>query len=137
MEKIYSKIDKNVLLHTISKKINLNSDRSDITDSSLPLQVSRINLKSSTVRAHSHKPKMLLKKKIEQNECWIVLKGIINISLFDIDKTNLDNLILNQGEILITCGGGHSINKSSDDAEMIEIKLGPYEEGNNLIYYEE
>ena len=134
MEKIYSKIDKNELLHTISKKIDLNSDRSDITDPSLPLQVSRINLKSSTVKAHSHKPKMLLKKKIEQNECWIVLKGTINISLFDIDKTNIKNTTLSKGSILITRGGGHSINKSSIDSELIEIKLGPYN-GNDLNYY--
>jgi hypothetical protein len=134
MEKVYSRINKNRLLHTISKKIDLDKNRSDITDPSLPLQVSRVNLKSSKVKAHSHKPKLFLKKKIEQNECWIVLKGTINVSLFDIDKTNIKNTTLGKGSILITRGGGHSINKSSTDSELIEIKLGPYN-GNDLDYY--
>jgi|TARA_B110000483_G_C18127857_1_gene516400 hypothetical protein len=137
MLKIFSKVDENKLLHIISKNLPINQKRQDLTKIEMPLQVSRINLKDTIVKPHSNNKKLLNSKLVEQNECWIVLKGIINISLFDIDKTNLDNLILNQGEILITCGGGHSINKSSDDAEMIEIKLGPYEKGNNLIYYEE
>ena len=134
MEKIYSRINKNKLLHTISKKINLNKNRSDMTCPNVPLQVSRINLACSKIKAHSHKTKTFSKKKIEQNECWIVLKGTINVSLFDIDKTNIKNVTLRKGSILITRFGGHSINKSSIDSELIEIKLGPYI-GNDLNYY--
>ena len=134
MEKIYSKINKNNLLHTISKQIDIDASRVDLTDIELPLQVSRINLRTSTIKAHSHNPKVLSKKKIEQNECWIVLNGTINVSLFDVDKTNIKDIILNKGSVLITTGGGHSINKSSTDCELIEIKLGPYKD-NDLNYY--
>ena len=74
------------------------------------------------------------KKKVAQNECWIVLKGVLYVSLFDIDKSKIKNLILKRGSILITVGGGHSINKSSKNTEIVEIKLGPYN-GKDTIYY--
>jgi hypothetical protein len=41
---------------------------------------------------------------------------------------------LKKGSILITVGGGHSINKSSRNTEIVEIKLGPYD-GKDTIYY--
>jgi hypothetical protein len=56
------------------------------------------------------------------------------VSLFDIDKSKIKNLILKRGSILITVGGGHSINKSSKNTEIVEIKLGPYN-GKDTIYY--
>ena len=136
MLKIFSKVDKSKLLHIISKNLPKNVKRQDLTEIEMPLQVSRINLKDTIIKPHSNNKQLLNSGLIEQNECWIVLSGIINISLFDLDKTNLDNLTLNKGEILITSGGGHSIDKTSDDAEMIEIKLGPYE-ANTLKYYKE
>ena len=46
----------------------------------------------------------------------------------------LKDIILNQGSILITIEGGHSINKSSKNAELIEIKLGPYT-GKDIEYF--
>jgi cupin fold WbuC family metalloprotein len=134
MEKIYSKINKNKLLHIISNDLDENEKRVDLTDVNLPLQVSRINLKESTVRPHNHNPKELFKEKIKPNECWIVLNGKIDISLFDEDKNNIKNTILSKGSILITIDGGHSINKSSQDSELVEIKLGPYK-GGDLNYY--
>ena len=134
MEKIYSKINKNKLLHIISNNLDENEKRVDLTDINLPLQVSRINLKESTVRPHNHNQKELLKDKIKPNECWIVLNGEIDISLFDEDKSNIKNTVLSKGSILITIDGGHSINKSSQDSELVEIKLGPYK-GGDLNYY--
>jgi hypothetical protein len=134
MEKIYSKKNTSNLLHIISKNIDKNKRRVDLTDISLPLQISRINLNESIIKAHSHNLKELLKNKIEPNECWIVMNGTVDISLFDVDKSNIKNTVLNKGSILITIGGGHSINKSSQDSEIIEIKLGPYK-GGDLNYY--
>ena len=134
MEKIYSKIKKKKLLHIVSKKNLKEKKRIDLIDAKFPLQVARVNLKKNTIRPHSNKFKINKKKKNDQNECWIVLKGFLYVSLFDIDKSKIKNLILKKGSILITVGGGHSINKSSKDAEIVEIKLGPYN-GKDTIYY--
>ena len=134
MEKIFSKIQKNKLLHIISKKLPEGIKRLDLTDNEKPLQVSRINLKNIIIKPHSNNSKSLNLGLVEQNECWIVLNGKIDITLFDTDKTKIENRTLHKSEILITCGGGHSINNTSEDAEMIEVKLGPFE-NNNLTYY--
>jgi hypothetical protein len=134
MEKIYSKIKKKKLLHIVSKKYLKEKKRIDLIDANFPLQVARVNLKKNTIRAHSNKFKISKKKKVPQNECWIVLKGVLYISLFDIDKSKIKNLILKKGSILITVGGGHSINKSTKNTEIVEIKLGPYN-GKDTIYY--
>ena len=119
MEKIFSKINKNKLLHIISNKLDQNEKRVDLTDVNLPLQVSRINLKEATVRPHNHNLKEILKDKIKPNECWIVLNGEIEVSLFDENKNNIKNAILSKGSILITIEGGHSINKSSQDSNWL------------------
>jgi hypothetical protein len=134
MEKIYSKIRKKKLLHIVSKKYLKEKKRIDLIDATFPLQVARVNLKKNTIRPHSNKFKINKKKKNDQNECWIVLKGVLYVSLFDIDKSKIKNLILKRGSILITVGGGHSINKSSKNTEIVEIKLGPYN-GKDTIYY--
>jgi hypothetical protein len=134
MEKIYSKINKRKLLHIVSKKYLKEKKRIDLIDATFPLQVARVNLKKNTIRPHSNKFKINKKKKINQNECWIVLKGVLHVSLFDFDKSKIKNLILKKGSILITVGGGHSINKSSINTEIVEIKLGPYN-GKDTIYY--
>jgi hypothetical protein len=134
MEKIYSKIKKKKILHIVSKKYLKEKKRIDLIDAKFPLQVARINLKNNTIRPHSNKFKINKKKKFDQNECWIVLKGVLSVSLFDIDKSKIKNLILKKGSILITVGGGHSINKSSRNTEIVEIKLGPYN-GKDAIYY--
>jgi dTDP-4-dehydrorhamnose 3,5-epimerase-like enzyme len=98
------------------------------------LQVSRINLKNSIVKPHINIGKYFKTKKQIQNECWVVIKGSINVSLYDLNKKKLKDIILNQGSILITIEGGHSINKSLNNAELIEIKLGPYT-GKDIEYF--
>ncbi len=134
MEKIYSRLNKKNLLHIVSHNININDNRVDLTDEKLPLQVSRINLKNSVIKPHYHNLKQLHPNKIEPNECWVVMNGKLEISLYDTDKSLIENKTLIKGSILVTLSGGHSINSSSLDSEMVEIKLGPYE-NNGLKYY--
>lgn len=132
MEKIYSKQNKKKLLHIFSKK-NLKK-RIDLLEPKLPLQVSRINLKNSIIKPHTNIKKYHFYKKKNQYECWIVVRGSIIVSLFDIDKSKIKKINLKIGSVLITIDGGHSIDKSTNDAEIIEVKLGPYT-GKDISYY--
>jgi hypothetical protein len=135
MIKIYSKIDKNFLLHTVSLNIEEGNEREDITDNKMPIQLSRIKLKNSKkIKPHSHLLRKMNYDSINQNECWIIINGNIEVSLFDIDKTHLKTMNLHKGNILFTSGGGHSIDNSSEDSEFIEVKLGPYT-GKDIIYF--
>ena len=134
MKKFFSKIDKKKLLHIVSENRSKDISRLDLTNPNLPLQVSRINLRNSTTKPHFHKKKIIPQIEVETNECWIILNGSVKISLFDIDKKKIANLTLRKGSILITLSGGHSIDNTSKDSELAEIKLGPYKK-NDLEYY--
>jgi hypothetical protein len=133
MEKIYSKQNRKKLLHVISRR-NLKEKRIDILDPKLPLQVSRINLKNCIIKPHANVKKYRSFKEKIQCECWIVTRGSISVSLFDIDKTKIKKTSLNTGSVLITIDGGHSIDKTSSYSQLVEIKLGPYI-GRDIVYY--
>lgn len=121
---IYSKKDENILLHIINKKNNI-KERLDLTPNSTNLQVSYINnVKNKKCRPHKH-------LEVERNtnstsECWIVIRGKINIELYDIDDSMLINEILEQGDCLITFQGGHSYISLEDNTVICEVKNGPY-----------
>jgi mannose-6-phosphate isomerase-like protein (cupin superfamily) len=123
----YSKVEPSTLLHTVSYGLTGSSGRMDLTDDSSPIQVSRVALDGNkTVKPHGHMRKTASYAGVEQPECWIVMKGEIRISLFDVDSSLLASLRLTAGSLLITAGGAHSIDASGIDSEIIEIKMGPY-----------
>ena len=137
MIKIYSKINKDFLIHTISTSIKEGAQREDLIDNSMPLQLSRIKLGNlKKIKPHFHHLKKINYDSINQHECWIVVEGHIEVSLFDLDKTHLKTMKLYKGNILFTSGGGHSINNSSEDSEFFEIRLGPYL-GKDIMYFED
>ena len=96
MEKIFSKINKKKLLHIISKKLPEDTKRQDLTEIEKPLQVSRVNLKNTVIKPHSNNPKSLNSGLVEQNECWIVLSGIINITLISLSVISVAAVALSR-----------------------------------------
>jgi hypothetical protein len=87
------------------------------------LQVSILNLMSRKIDPHIHLTKDSMSIKVQ--ECWILMRGNITVSLYDLDESFLIDFKLSYGDIFITFHGGHSFT-SSDDALLIEIKNGPY-----------
>lgn len=58
-------------------------------------------------------------------ECLIVSKGRIKVTLYDDGKKMFKNLYLRAGEAIIFLSGGHKV-EVKEDAEMYEIKNGPF-----------
>mgnify|MGYP003140742488 CR=1 FL=1 len=125
MEKIFSKLDKNVLLHTVHKLSDTSQSRLDLCPEEEYLQVSTFRLaEGRTFRPHQH-VKCEKVTDITQ-ESWVIIKGKVKVLLYDTDKTLLAERILTQGDCTITFRGGHNYLCLEEDTIVYEYKTGPY-----------
>jgi len=102
-----------------------------VTQESQPLQMLTLKHQKGTyLKAHMHKSKKRVTKNLQ--ECLIVLKGRIKIDLYGKDKKLFKSIFLNQGQVFILLSGGYGIHVMKD-AELIEVKNGPFIEDKILI----
>lgn len=125
MKKIYSK-KTNQLLHIINRFEDING-RNELIPSNNFLQVATIKAsKNQEFNSHYH---IWKENTFDQNiaqECWVVLKGEVEITYYDVDEEYLDKEILKAGDSSITLAGGHGYKILQDDTVVIESKSGPY-----------
>lgn len=127
MEKIYSKIEKNKLLHIIVRKEDIKPGREDIVDSNNFIQCSMLNMeKDKTFKPHKHIWKDRTRSVIAQ-ESWIVLQGSVKCIFYDIDDKIISEPILKPGDASFTLEGGHNYLILEDNTIVYEYKTGPYE----------
>ena len=127
MEKIYSKIDPNKLLHIIVRKKEITPGRQDIVPENNFIQCSILNMeKGKTFRPHKHIWKERTRNVIAQ-ESWIVIQGSVKCIFYDIDNTIIAEPILYQGDASFTLEGGHNYLILEDNTLVYEYKTGPYE----------
>jgi cupin fold WbuC family metalloprotein len=127
MEKIYSKIDPNKLLHIVVRKEEITPGRQDIVPEENFIQCSILNMeKGKTFRPHKHIWKERTKNVIAQ-ESWIVIQGSVKCIFYDLDDTVIDEPILYPGDASFTLEGGHNYLILEDNTLVYEYKTGPYE----------
>lgn len=127
MKKIYSKINKEELLHLVLKQNQVNGGRVDLIPSDNFLQCSTLKLpKGKTFVPHKHiwKPG---KDKVIAQESWVVIKGSVKCTFYDLDDSILCEEILNCGDMSFTLQGGHNYLILEDNTLVYEFKTGPYE----------
>ena len=131
---IYSNKKKNKILGIIHRYKKISNKRKNISPINEYLQISSQKLKKGDyINPHIH-----LKNKrttLRTQEVWLVLKGKLSVKIFDIDKKNIKNLILNKGDLYVLFCGGHSFKVLSNDTEFYEIKNGPYKKNVKDIEY--
>lgn len=101
------------------------------TDGKEPLQLVTLkHPKGKYLLAHAHKPTKRQTEKMQ--ECLIVKKGKIKVDLYGPDKKMFRKLTMKTGDLLIllNCGIGIHI---LEDAEIIELKNGPFIEDKVLL----
>ena len=132
MEKIYSKIKKDKLLHIVyrlSDSIGENKHpRTDIVPDENFIQCSFLNLpKDKTFKPHKH----IVKNRTYENqiaqESWIVIKGSVKCIFYDLDDKIIATPILYPGDASFTLAGGHNYLILEEDTIVYEYKTGPYE----------
>lgn len=101
------------------------------TEGGEPLQLVTLkHPKGKYLLAHAHKPTKRQTEKMQ--ECLIVKKGKIKIDLYGPDQKMFRKLTMKTGDliILLNCGLGIHI---LEDAEIIELKNGPFIEDKVLL----
>lgn len=127
MEKIYSKINPNKLLHVISRKEDITPGRQDIISEENFIQCSILNIeKNKTFKPHKHIWKEITRNIIAQ-ESWIVIQGSVKCIFYDLDDTIIAEPILKPEDTSFTLEGGHNYLILEENTLVYEYKTGPYE----------
>jgi cupin fold WbuC family metalloprotein len=129
LKKIYSlKKPKKLLNIVYSQGIKkgklMKIERTSITEESCCIQAMHIKLpRGSEIEPHKHG--VIKRVTFRTNEGLMVLKGKVELSIFDIDKKLIERIMLYPGDITILVEGGHSF-KVLEHASVFEFKNGPY-----------
>lgn len=127
MEKIYSKVEPNKLLHIINRFKDIES-RTDLIPENNFIQCSTLKMeKNKTFRPHKHITKERHYYEQIAQESWVVLKGSVKCILYDIDDSIIATPVLNFGDASFTLYGGHNYEILEEDTIVYEYKTGPYE----------
>ena len=125
MEKVYSNIEKDLILVIINRYNEITNKRVDLTPAEEFLQVSCFAMhKGKTFKAHKHREQ----KKVATitQESFVVMKGKIKAIVYDFDDTIIASPTINTGDCVITLYGGHNYLGLEDDTIIYEHKTGPY-----------
>ena len=127
MEKVYSKVDPNKLLHVIVRKEDLTPGRVEVVPEDHFIQCALLNMeKGKTFKPHKHIWKERTRNVIAQ-ESWIVIQGSVKCIFYDLDDTIIATPILYPGDASFTLEGGHTYQILEDNTLVYEYKTGPYE----------
>ena len=125
--KIYSKLDKNLLLHQINRFEDI-CNRTDLCPSNEFIQCATLKMdKGKTFKPHKHIEKSRKYDNKIAQESWVVIQGKVKVFFYDIDDTVIETYVLEKGDASFTFRGGHNYLILEDDTIVYEYKTGPYE----------
>jgi hypothetical protein len=125
MKQIFSRVEPNKLLHIVLSTSE-NQGRAQLVDSDQFLQIATLELKcGEDFSAHKHLWKDLPSNKSIAQESWVIIKGSVEVTFYDLDNSQLEKHTLNAGDLSVTLYGGHSY-RVLKDTIAIEFKSGPY-----------
>lgn len=124
MEKIYSKIKPELLLHLVYRLSDVEG-RTNIAPDNEYLQLASIKMKKGqTFKPHKH---IILEKKTDiAQESWLVITGSVKCIFYDIDDSIIAEPVLFPGDCSMTFRGGHNYLILEEDTIVYEYKTGPY-----------
>ena len=124
MEKYYSKIDTNKLLHIVNRLSSINNkQRINIIPEDNFIQCSLLKLENNkTFSPHKHITKSRNYDNQISQESWLVLEGKIECTFYDIDDTVLATTVLNKGDASFTLYGGHTFKVLQENTIIYEYK---------------
>ena len=88
--------------------------------------------KNHIVKPHKHNKR--LTKILRTTEVILLLKGTLRVDFYNDKNKYLFSKIINEGDIIMLVHGGHGF-KILKNAEMIEVKQGPYSLASDKIKF--
>jgi len=127
MEKIYSKVEPEKLLHIINRVEDIEG-RQDIVPADHFIQCATLKMEDGkTFPPHKHITKDRHYSEQIAQESWVVIKGAVRCKFYDLDDTLIAEPVLTPGDASFTLYGGHTYEILEDDTIVYEYKTGPYE----------
>lgn len=83
-----------------------------------------------------HVHKLIPRQVLYTQEVLFIKKGKVQVNFFTSAREFLTSRILESGDVILLCGGGHSL-IMLEESVMIEVKQGPYAGENDKITFEE
>ena len=125
MQKIYSKIEPEILLHLVHRLDEIEG-RTNVAPENEFIQLATLKMeKGTTFKPHKHIWKDG-EDKVMAQESWVVIKGSVKVIMYDLDDTVIETPILYPGDCSMTFRGGHNYEILEDDTIVYEYKTGPY-----------
>ena len=124
IEKVYSKINKSLILFSAMNVKDVSDKRIDASPEKEYLQSSISILKKGfSIKPHKHKS---FERKIHKTqEAWFLYEGKILAEFYDIDNQKIAERTFNKGDLITIFNGGHCF-KTSENSIFLEFKNGPY-----------
>ncbi len=128
MEKIYSKLP--IIpakhLHSIVTLEDFSEKRVDVSEPDQFIQCALLNLNlGDTFKPHIHNVNHREEHYIAQ-ESWVVIRGKVRVSFYDLDGSFICNRLLHQGDASFTYFGGHTYESLAENTLVYEFKTGKY-----------
>ena len=79
--------------------------------------------KGEKIAAHVHNA--VNRQVLYTQEVLLIRRGRVRVNLYSSSKEFLVSRILESGDVILLCGGGHSF-EFLEESSMIEVKQGPY-----------
>ena len=125
MQKIYSKIEPETLLHLVHRLDEIEG-RTNVAPENEFIQLATLKMeKGTTFIPHKHIWKDG-EDKVMAQESWVVIKGSVKVIMYDLDDTIIETPILYPGDCSMTFRGGHYYEILEEDTIVYEYKTGPY-----------
>ena len=103
-------------------------DRTEIIPENNFIQCATLKMeKGKTFPPHKHITKDRHYSEQIAQESWVILKGSVECTFYDLDDTIIAKPILKFGDASFTLAGGHTYLILEDDTIVYEYKTGPYE----------
>jgi hypothetical protein len=90
--------------------------------------------KGHKIAAHVHN--LLVRQVLYTQEVLIIKRGKVKVNLYSSNHEFIDAKILETGDVILLCGGGHSL-EMLEETSMIEVKQGPYAGENDKTQFPE
>jgi hypothetical protein len=122
---IYSKIEPTQILHIINRKADIKEGRADLVEPDQFIQCAALKQKQG-ISYNPHRHIMYPRSEVYiTQESWVVISGLVQVTLYDLDNSILHTDVLEPGDCSITLQGGHNYSFMQDGL-VYEFKTGPY-----------
>ena len=122
---LYSKIEPTLLLHIINRARDIQHGRVDLVPPDEFIQCAAIRMdQGKTFKPHHHIKNV--KVTTITQESWVVIRGMVQVTLYDVDNSVLHTDILEPGDCSMTLFGGHNYRAMHENTIVYEYKTGPY-----------